>query len=155
MSAFLWRQENDVFLCGAGSPVRIIHIHVCHSAQMKIFRVNAPPNPAKDKVRAKDFHLHANPGVFVPHPLFSCVAGPWDKIGRIDKASPRKFPISCPLHEHRRRPSSQRLAIAGWYVHFASPFYIIIYCYSLIYFIFRDDTFVISSILYVWWLLEN
>jgi hypothetical protein len=33
-----------------------------------------------------------------------------------------------------------------WYVHFASLFYIIIYCYSLIYFIFRDDTYVISSV---------
>jgi hypothetical protein len=42
-----------------------------------------------------------------------------------------------------------------WYVHFASLFYIIIYCYSLIYFIFRDDTYVISSILHVWWLLKN
>jgi hypothetical protein len=30
-----------------------------------------------------------------------------------------------------------------WYVHFASLFYIIIYCYSLIYFIFREDTYVI------------
>jgi hypothetical protein len=34
----------------------------------------------------------------------------------------------------------------GWDVHFASLFYIIIYCYSLIYFIFRDYTYVISSI---------
>jgi hypothetical protein len=34
-------------------------------------------------------------------------------------------------------------------VYFASLFYIIIYCYLLIYFIFRDDTFVISSILHV------
>jgi hypothetical protein len=43
----------------------------------------------------------------------------------------------------------------SWYVHFASLFYIIIYYYSLIYFIFRDDTYVISSILHAWWLLEN
>jgi hypothetical protein len=32
------------------------------------------------------------------------------------------------------------------YVHFASLFYIIIYYYSLIYFIFRDDTYVVSSV---------
>jgi hypothetical protein len=32
------------------------------------------------------------------------------------------------------------------YVHFASLFYIIIYCYSLIYFIFRNDTYVVSSV---------
>src|SRR5215216_1034235 len=35
------------------------------------------------------------------------------------------------------------------YVHFASLFYIIIYYYSLIYFILRDDTYVISS-LFAW-----
>jgi hypothetical protein len=35
--------------------------------------------------------------------------------------------------------------IDQWYVHFASLFYIIIYYYSLIYFIFRGDTFVVSS----------
>ena len=34
----------------------------------------------------------------------------------------------------------------SWYVQFASLFCIIIYCYSLIYFIFRYDTYVISSI---------
>jgi hypothetical protein len=34
----------------------------------------------------------------------------------------------------------------SWYGHFASLFCIIIYCYSLIYFIFKDDTYVISSI---------
>jgi hypothetical protein len=33
-----------------------------------------------------------------------------------------------------------------WYVHFASLFCIIICCYSLIYFTFRDDTYVVSSI---------
>jgi hypothetical protein len=32
-----------------------------------------------------------------------------------------------------------------WYVHFASLFYIIICCYSLIYFIFRYDTYVVFS----------
>jgi hypothetical protein len=32
------------------------------------------------------------------------------------------------------------------YVHFASLICIIIYCYSLIYFIFRDDTYVVSSV---------
>ena len=36
--------------------------------------------------------------------------------------------------------------LSRWYVQFASLFYIIIYCYSLIYFVFRYDTFVISSI---------
>jgi hypothetical protein len=36
--------------------------------------------------------------------------------------------------------------IGSWYVHFASLFYIIIYCYSLIYFIFRGDTYVVSSV---------
>jgi hypothetical protein len=30
-------------------------------------------------------------------------------------------------------------------MHFASLFYIIIYCYSLIYFIYRGDTYVVSS----------
>jgi hypothetical protein len=35
---------------------------------------------------------------------------------------------------------------AQWYVHFASLFCIIIYCYSLIYFIFRDDTYVVSYV---------
>jgi hypothetical protein len=35
--------------------------------------------------------------------------------------------------------------LGGGYVHFASLFYIIIYCYSLIYFIFRCDTYVDSS----------
>jgi hypothetical protein len=35
---------------------------------------------------------------------------------------------------------------SNWYVHFASLFCIIIYCYSLIYFTFRDDTNVISSV---------
>jgi hypothetical protein len=35
---------------------------------------------------------------------------------------------------------------ACWYVHFTSLFCIIIYCYSLIYFIFRYDTYVISSV---------
>ena len=34
----------------------------------------------------------------------------------------------------------------SWYVHFASLFYIIIYCYSLIYFILRDDIYVFSSV---------
>jgi hypothetical protein len=33
-----------------------------------------------------------------------------------------------------------------WYVQFASLLYIIIYCYSLVYFIFRGDTYVIPSI---------
>jgi hypothetical protein len=33
-----------------------------------------------------------------------------------------------------------------WYVHFASLFCIIIYSYSLIYFIFRDDTYVVPSV---------
>jgi hypothetical protein len=32
------------------------------------------------------------------------------------------------------------------YVHFASLFCIIIFCYSLIYFIFRDDTYVVSPV---------
>jgi hypothetical protein len=32
------------------------------------------------------------------------------------------------------------------YGHFASLFCIIIYCYSLIYFIFRDDTYVVSFV---------
>jgi hypothetical protein len=31
-------------------------------------------------------------------------------------------------------------------IHFASLFYIIIYCYSLMYFIFRDDTYVVSYV---------
>ncbi len=43
----------------------------------------------------------------------------------------------------------------SWYVQFASLFYIIICCYSLIYFIFGDDTYVISSILHDSWLLED
>ena len=43
----------------------------------------------------------------------------------------------------------------SWYVHFASLFYIIICCYSLIYFIFGDDTYVISSILHDWWSLGD
>jgi len=43
----------------------------------------------------------------------------------------------------------------SWYVHFASLFYIIIYCYSLIYFIFRDDTYVILPVLHVSSLLED
>jgi hypothetical protein len=41
---------------------------------------------------------------------------------------------------------SAQLLLPPWYVHFASLFYIIIYCRSLIYFIFRDDTYVVSSI---------
>jgi hypothetical protein len=36
--------------------------------------------------------------------------------------------------------------VESWYVHFASLFCIIIYCYSLIYFIFRDHTYVVSSV---------
>jgi hypothetical protein len=39
-----------------------------------------------------------------------------------------------------------RLCLSCWYVHFASLFCIIIYCYSLIYFIFRVDTYVISFV---------
>jgi hypothetical protein len=45
--------------------------------------------------------------------------------------------------------------IRPWYVHFASLFCIIIYCYSLIYFIFRDDTYGISSVFTCWWSLEE
>ena len=43
----------------------------------------------------------------------------------------------------------------SWYVQFASLFYIIICCYSLIYFIFGHNTYVISSILHVSSLLED
>ena len=43
----------------------------------------------------------------------------------------------------------------SWYVQFASLFYIIICCYSLIYFIFGHNTYVISSILHDSWLLED
>jgi hypothetical protein len=42
--------------------------------------------------------------------------------------------------------TSPSLGGTMWYVHFASLFYIIIYCYSLIYFIFRDDSYVVSSV---------
>jgi hypothetical protein len=39
-----------------------------------------------------------------------------------------------------------RSKLGGWYVHFASLFCIIIYCYSLLYFIFGGDTYVVSSV---------
>jgi hypothetical protein len=43
-----------------------------------------------------------------------------------------------------RSNPTQPVGVLRWYVHFASLFYIIIYCYSLIYFIFRSDTYVVS-----------
>jgi hypothetical protein len=42
--------------------------------------------------------------------------------------------------------STKQRSTAGWYVHFASLFCIIIYCYLLIYFTFRDDTYVVFSV---------
>ena len=42
--------------------------------------------------------------------------------------------------------TAHHMHLGDSYIHFASLFYIIIYCYSLIYFILRDDTYVISSI---------
>jgi hypothetical protein len=53
-------------------------------------------------------------------------------------------PTACRCR--RRSAVSCRSARSQWYVHFALLFCIIIYCYLLIYFIFRDDTYVISSI---------
>jgi hypothetical protein len=99
-NTFLQHQKNDVFHYGFGPPARIIYIPVCHLAHRKIFRVNTPPDPAKDKVRAEYFHLRANSGVFAPCPLLSCVASLREKIERIDKASPRKFAIILKIKKH-------------------------------------------------------
>jgi hypothetical protein len=56
----------------------------------------------------------------------------------------------------QRRPWIRLIrAYRRWYIHFASLFYIITYYYSLIYFTFRDDTYVVPLILYVWWSLED
>ena len=48
-----------------------------------------------------------------------------------------------------------RSKLGGLIRPFASLFYIIIYCYSSIYFIFRSVTYVILPILHVWWIMEN
>jgi hypothetical protein len=51
--------------------------------------------------------------------------------------------LALPLPQNWSPPSTWS---SHWYVHFALLFYIIIYCYSLIYFIVRDDTYGISSV---------
>jgi hypothetical protein len=86
--------------------------------------------------------------LLLPHPGPS-TGGTWSN-------TPNRFSLPITTLSPHCRPfaslaspvvvACRRQPLRAWYVYFASLFYIIIYCYSLIYFIFRDDTYVVSSV---------
>jgi hypothetical protein len=54
-----------------------------------------------------------------------------------------------------RLGTSEVSAWGGWYVHFASLFYIVIYCYSLYISYLEMILMLFPVFLHVWWLLES